>query len=203
MCILFLGPANEDMEWTEESAEGMSRFIRRLWRVVHEVAEGAPVAEPENGPLARKAHEVIAKATDDIGRRYAFNTGISAVMELVNDLSKDPTGPDSRFAAETAVSLIQPYAPHVTEELWGVLGRERLWEQPWPVADPELLVKDEVEIVVQVNGKVRDRLTVAATIGDDELLALALESERVQAHVDGKELQKTIVVPGKLVSLVV
>ena len=203
MCILFLGPANEDMEWTEESAEGMSRFIRRLWRVVHEVAEGAPVGEPENGPLARKAHEVIAKATDDIGRRYAFNTGISAVMELVNDLSKDATGPDSRFAAETAVSLIQPYAPHVTEELWGVLGRERLWEQPWPVADPELLVKDEVEIVVQVNGKVRDRLTVAAAIEDDELLALALASERVQAHVAGKELRKTIVVPGKLVSLVV
>jgi leucyl-tRNA synthetase len=203
MCILFLGPANEDMEWTEESAEGMSRFIRRLWRVVHEVAESAPIGEPENGPLARKAHAVIAKATDDIGRRYAFNTGISAVMELVNDLSKDTTGADSRFAAETAVSLIQPYAPHVTEELWGVLGRERLWEQPWPVADPELLVKDEVEIVVQVNGKVRDRLTVAAAIEDDELLALALASERVQAHVAGKELRKTIVVPGKLVSLVV
>ncbi|MEO5633590.1 leucine--tRNA ligase [Gaiella sp.] len=203
MCILFLGPANEDMEWTEESAEGMSRFIRRLWRVVHEVAASAPHGEPENGSLARKAHAVIAKATDDIGRRYAFNTGISAVMELVNDLSKDPSGKDARFAAETAVSLIQPYAPHVTEELWGVLGRERLWEQPWPVADPALLVRDEVEIVVQVNGKVRDRLTVAATIEDDDLLALVLASERVQAHVAGKELRKTIVVPGKLVSLVV
>jgi leucyl-tRNA synthetase len=203
MCILFLGPANEDMEWTEESAEGMSRFIRRLWRVVHEVAERAPAGEPDNGPLARKAHAVIAKATDDIGRRYAFNTGISAVMELVNDLSKDTSGADSRFAAETAVSLIQPYAPHVTEELWGVLGRARLWEQPWPVADPALLVKEEVEIVVQVNGKVRDRLTVAAAIEDDELLALALASERVQAHVAGKELRKTIVVPGKLVSFVV
>jgi len=202
MCILFLGPANEDMEWTEEAAEGMSRFIRRLWRVVHEVAAGAPQGEPENGPLARKAHAVIAKATDDIGRRYAFNTGISAVMELVNDLSKDASGRDARFAAETAVSLIQPYAPHVAEELWGVLGRERLWEQPWPVADPALLVRDEVEIVVQVNGKVRDRLTVAATIEDEELLALALASERVQAYVDGKELRKTIVVPGKLVSLV-
>ncbi len=124
-------------------------------------------------------------------------------MELVNELSKDTSGPDARFAAETAVSLIQPYAPHVAEELWGVLGRERLWEQPWPVADPAFLVRDEVEIVVQVNGKVRDRLTVAATIEDEELLALALASERVQAYVDGKELRKTIVVPGKLVSLVV
>jgi leucyl-tRNA synthetase len=209
MCILFLGPANEDMEWTEEAAEGMSRFIRRLWRVVHEVAAGAPNGERENGPLARKAHAVIAKATDDIGRRYAFNTGISAVMELVNELSKDTAGRDARFAAETAVSLIQPYAPHVSEELWGVLGRRgadgtgRLWEQPWPVADPAMLVQDEIEIVVQVNGKVRDRLTVSASIGDDELLAIALASERVQAHVDGKELRKTIVVPGKLVSLVV
>ena len=166
-------------------------------------AAGAPSGERENGPLARKAHAVIAKATDDIGRRYAFNTGISAVMELVNDLSKEPVGPDSRFAAETAVSLIQPYAPHVTEELWGVLGKERLWEQPWPVADADMLVEDEVEIVVQVNGKVRDRLTVAATIEDDELLALARASERVRAYVDGKELRKTIVVPGKLVSLVV
>jgi len=170
---------------------------------VHEVAAGAPHGEPENGPLARKAHAVIAKATDDIGRRYAFNTGISAVMELVNELSKGTSGPDARFAAETAVSLIQPYAPHVAEELWGVLGRERLWEQPWPVADPALLVRDEVEVVVQVNGKVRDRLTVAAAIEDDELLALALASERVQAHVAGRELRKTIVVPGKLVSLVV
>ena len=107
------------------------------------------------------------------------------------------------------MSLIQPYAPHVAEELWGVLGPRgqddtgRLWERPWPEADPALLVADEVEIAVQVNGKVRDRLRVAATIGDDELLALALASERVQAHVDGKELRKTVVVPGRLVSLVV
>ncbi len=146
---------------------------------------------------------MIAKVTDDVGRRFAFNTGISAVMELVNELSRDTSGPDARFAAETAVSLIQPYAPHIAEELWSRLGHEQLWEQPWPEADPDLLVDDEVEIVVQVNGKVRDRLRVAATIGDDDLLALALASERVQSHIDGKELRKTVVVSGKLVSLVV
>ena len=101
------------------------------------------------------------------------------------------------------MSLIQPYAPHVAEELWGVIGEGRLWESPWPVADPALLVHDEVEIAVQVNGKVRDRLRVAATIEDDDLLALALASERVQAYVDGKELRKTVIVPGRLVSLVV
>ena len=120
--ILFLGPANEDMEWTESSIEGMSRFVRRLWSVVSEVAESAPPSEPGDGPLARKAHWAIAKVSDDIGRRFAFNTAIAAVMELVNELSREPAGAESRFAAETAVSLIQPYAPHVAEELWAKLG---------------------------------------------------------------------------------
>jgi leucyl-tRNA synthetase len=203
LCILFLGPADQDMEWTEEAADGMARFVRRLWRVVTEVAEGAPGGEPEGGPLARKAHAVIAKATDDIGRRFAFNTGISAVMELVNELSRDPRAQDARFAAETAVSLIQPYAPHVAEELWERLGHERLWEQPWPMADPAMLESDVVEIAVQVNGKLRDRLHVAAGTPDDELVALALASERVQAHVDAKDVRKTIVVPERLVNIVV
>ncbi|HWH05106.1 MAG TPA: leucine--tRNA ligase [Gaiellaceae bacterium] len=205
LCILFLGPADENMEWTEEAAEGMARFVRRLWRVVNEVAAQAPAAggDGAGGPLARKAHETIAKVTDDVGRRFAFNTGISAVMELVNELSRDPAGPDARFAAETAVSLLQPYAPHVTEELWERLGHERLWEQPWPVADPAMLERDMIEVVVQVNGKLRDRLQVAAATPEDELVALARASERVRAHLDGGEPRKTIVVPGKLVNFVV
>ena len=203
LCILFLGPADQDMEWTEEAAEGMSRFVRRLWRVVNEVVENAPDGEPEGGPLAQKAHATIAKVTDDVGRRFAFNTGISAVMELVNELSRDTGGRDARFAAETAVSLIQPYAPHVAEELWQQLGREQLWEQPWPVADPALLERDTVEVVLQVNGKLRDRLQVPASISEEELVALARESERVRAHLNGGEPRKTIVVPGKLVNFVV
>ena len=117
-----------------ESVEAMSRFVKRLWNVVNEVIERAPSGEPENGPLAKKAHATIAKVSDDIGRRFAFNTAIAAVMELVNELSKDRDGRDARFAAETAVSLVQPYAPHVAEELWSRLGHERLWEAPWPVA---------------------------------------------------------------------
>ena len=164
--ILFLGPANEDMEWTETSVEAMSRFVKRLWSVVNEVVETAPVGEPVNGPLARKAHATIAKVSDDIGRRYAFNTAIAAVMELVNELSKHRAGADSRFAAETAVSLIQPYAPHVAEELWSRLGHERLWEAPWPVADPAMLEVHTIEVVIQVNGKIRDRLHVSPSIGD-------------------------------------
>ena len=200
--ILFLGPANEDMEWTESSVEGMSRFVRRLWRVVTEVAESAPASEAGGGPLARKAHWAIAKVTDDIGRRFAFNTAIAAVMELVNELSRDSRGPESRFAAETAVSLIQPYAPHVAEELWEKLGHERLWEAPWPVADPVLLEVDATEVVVQVNGKIRDRLYVSPGLAEDELVALARASERVREYLNGGEPARTIVVPGKLVNFV-
>jgi leucyl-tRNA synthetase len=200
--ILFLGPANEDMEWTETSVEAMSRFVKRLWSVVIEVVESAPAGEPENGPLAKKAHATIAKVSDDIGRRFAFNTAIAAVMELVNELSKDRAGADSRFAAETAVSLIQPYAPHLGEELWSRLGHERLWEAPWPVADPAMLEVETVEVVVQVNGRIRDRLRVSPSIGEDELVALARESERVQAQLDGGEVSRTVVVPGKLVNFV-
>ena len=200
--ILFLGPANEDMEWTESSIEGMSRFVRRLWRVVTEVAANAPASSPTDGVLARKAHWAIAKVTDDIGRRFAFNTAIAAVMELVNELSREPDGPDSRFAAETVVSLIQPYAPHVAEELWERLGHERLWEEPWPEADPAMLEADTVEVVVQVDGRVRDRLHVPRDTRDEELVALARASERVQSHLDGAEVARTVVVPGKLVNFV-
>ncbi len=201
---LFMGPADEDMDWQDNGLEGIWRFLNRLWRIAHEQASaGVAAGDPGDGPLARKAHRTIAKVTDDIDRRFSFHTPIAAVMELVNEIQRSPDDPAARFATETAVSLIQPYAPHVAEELWGVLGEGRLWERAWPEADPALLVEDEVEIVVQVNGKVRDRLRVAATTGEDELLALALASERVQAHLDGRELRKTIVVPGKLVSLVV
>jgi leucyl-tRNA synthetase len=125
------------------------------------------------------------------------------VMELINELADDVTAPGARFAAETAVSLIQPYAPHVAEELWTRLGRERLWEEPWPVAEPALLERDTFELVVQVNGRVRDRFEVAADLPEEELVARARASPKVQAHLDGKQIRQTIVVPGKLVNLVV
>jgi leucyl-tRNA synthetase len=141
--------------------------------------------------------------SDDIGRRFVFNTPISAVMELVNELGRDSSAPGARFAAETAVSLIQPYAPHVAEELWSRLGHVRLWEQPWPVADSGKLERETFELVIQVNGKVRDRVEASAGESEDELVARAKASPRVQAHLDGKEIRQAIVVPGKLVNLVV
>jgi leucyl-tRNA synthetase len=203
--ILFIGPADQDIEWTEEGIEGMSRFVRRLWRIVNEVVDEAPAAGGDAGAglLARKTHATIAKVTDDVGRRFAFNTGIAAVMELINELSRDTSGPDARFAAETAVSLIQPYAPHVAEELWQRLGHERLWEQPWPVADEAMLERDTFELVVQVNGRVRDRVQVAVDLSEEELIATAKESPRVRSFLDGGEIRQAIVVPRKLVNLVV
>jgi len=201
--LLFMGPADQDMEWTESGIEGIVRFLRRLWRAVHEVVEQAPADGPGDTALARKTHATIAKVTDDIERRYQFHTAISAIMELLNDLAADVAAPDARFAAETAVSLIQPYAPHVAEELWQVLGQERLWEQPWPVAEPALLERATFELVVQVNGRVRDRFEVESGLAEQELVERALASERVRAHIDGQTVRKTIVVPDKLVNLVV
>jgi leucyl-tRNA synthetase len=201
--ILFLGPADQAMEWTPSGVEGIARFLRRLWRLVHDAAEGAATDGAVATPLARKAHETIAKVTDDIGRRQSYNTAIAAIMELVNELSGDTADPAARFAAETAVSLIQPYAPHIAEELWGVLGHERLWEEPWPQADPEMLERETFLLVVQVNGRVRDRIEAAASLSDDELVELAKGSEKVQAHLDGKEIRQAVVVPRKLVNFVV
>jgi leucyl-tRNA synthetase len=201
--ILFMGPADQDMEWTETGIDGIVRFLRRLWRVINDAAEQAPASGPGDTALARKAHATIAKVSDDIERRFQFHTPISAVMELVNALADDPAAPDARNAPVTAVSLIPPYAPHIAEELWERLGHERLWESPWPEADPALLHEDTFELVVQVNGKVRDRLTVPADLGEDELIARAKESPKVQAHLDGGEIRQTIVVPRKLVNLVV
>ena len=202
--ILFIGPADEDMDWTDDGIDGMVRFVRRLYRIVSEVAETGPTGEPAVNDLSRKAHETIAKVTDDLGRRQSFNTAISAVMELLNELSKaGPGDPAARFAAETAVSLIDPYAPHLAEELWSRLGHERLWEQPWPVADATQLERRTFELVVQVNGKVRDRFEVEVGLSEDELVARAKASPRVQAHLDGDVVRKTIVVPQKLVNFVV
>jgi leucyl-tRNA synthetase len=200
--ILTRGPADQDIDWTPDGIDATVRFIRRLWRLVHEAAAQPPSSDGVDTPLARKAHATIARVTDDIDRRFVFNTPVAAVMELANELSRAPSDPAARFAAETALLLLQPYAPHVCEELWTVLGHERLWEQPWPTYNPALLESDTVVLVLQVNGKVRDRITVPAGLSDEELVARARASEKVQAHIDGKE-PRVIVVPDKLVNLVV
>jgi leucyl-tRNA synthetase len=205
--VLYMGPAEDDIEWQDRGIEGMERFLGRLWRLGLEVAENAPEETHADGPLVRRAHETVAKFSDDIVRRFQFNTPIAAVIELVNEIYRAKDDPERagevRFATEIAVSLIQPYAPHLAEELWERLGRRRLWEEPWPQADPALLERETFELVVQVNGRVRDRVEVPVGLSEPELIARAKELPRVRAHVDGKEIRKEIVVPGKLVNLVV
>jgi leucyl-tRNA synthetase len=205
--VLYMGPAEQDKEWQDAGIEGMFRFLGRLWRLGLEVAEaGSAEGEPE-GPLVSKAHETIAKFSDDIDRRFQFNTPIAAVIELVNEIygaKDDPSQAAAvHFATETAVSLIQPYAPHIAEELWQRLGHERLRATPWPEADPALLEHDTFELVVQVNGRVRGRVEVPTGLDEDELVARAKELPRVASHLDGKEPKQVHVVPGRLVNLVV
>ena len=200
--LLFIGPVDQDAEWQDAGFEGIVRFLHRLWRIVLEQAEKPGVEPVPDTPLARKAHRTIAKVTDDIGRRFALNTPIAAVMELVNEIQRTPDDPAARFAAETAVSLIQPYGSHIAEELWERLGHERLWKRPWPVTDTTLLEVETVEVVVQVNGRIRDRLHVSPDLPEDELVALARASERARAYLDGVEPARTIVVPGRLVNFV-
>ena len=205
--VLYMGPAEDDKEWQDAGIEGMFRFLGRLWRLGLEVVEAGPADSEPEGPLVRRAHETIAKVSDDIERRFQFNTPIAAVIELVNDTYTAKDDPEQtaavRFATETAISLIQPYVPHIAEELWQRLGHEQLWKTPWPEADPALLERETFELVVQVNGRVRGRVEVPAGLEDDELVARAKELPRVAAHLDGKELKKAIVVPGRLVNLVV
>jgi leucyl-tRNA synthetase len=205
--ILFMGPAEDDKEWQDSGIEGMFRFLGRVWRLGLEVAgREANGAAPE-GPLVNKAHETIAKVTDDIERRFQFNTPIAAVMGLVNDIyhvKDDPArAGEVRFATETAVSLIQPYVPHIAEELWQRLGHERLWQTPWPEADRSLLERETFELVVQVNGRVRDRAEMPVGLSEEELVARAKELPRVRAYVDGNNVKKTVVVPNRLVNFVV
>ncbi len=161
--------------------------------------------------LLAKAHWAIDKVSRDFERGFQFNTAIAAVMELVNEayrlkggLYGEPDGDAAvRFATATAASLIFPFAPHLGADIWERLEGGRLWETPWPLADPDLLASDTVTLVVQVNGKLRDRIEAAADASEADLLALARASEKVRQHLDGKDVVKEIVVPGKLVNLVV
>jgi len=215
--ICFMGPPIKGGDWSDEGAEGIFRFLSRLWRLGQEVAErteGGGSTDGSQGQareLLAKAHWAIDKVTRDIDPRFQFNTAISAVMELVNEtyrfkdgLYGDPAGAAAvRFATSTAVSLLFPFAPHLCTEVYEWLEGERVWEQPWPEADPKLLQRDTYMLVVQVNGKLRDRVEVGADTSEEELLELAKGSENVKRHLDGKAVAKEIVVPGRLVNFVV
>jgi leucyl-tRNA synthetase len=213
--MLFIGPPDQDADWSDSGVEGVHRFLGRLWRLGAELAErDGPVAvdATANGSagddleLLRKTHWAIDKVTGDMSGRFAFNTAIAAVMELVNECygRREKAGDATlRFATATAASLIFPFAPHTGADVYELLTGRRVWEEPWPAADPALLERDEVEIALQINGKLRDRMPAPASADRAELETLARERPRVQAHIDGKDVLKVIVVPAKLVNFVV
>jgi leucyl-tRNA synthetase len=210
--VCFLGPPERGGDWVPAGVEGVHRFLVRLWRLGQEVADRTQAGGTTEGAgdLLVKAHWAIDKATRDI-EAFQFHTAISAVMELVNDayrlkdgLYGDPAGEATlRLATGTAASLIFPFAPHLGSETYETLTGERVWELPWPEADPALLRHDTYTLVVQVNGKRRDQIEVAEGTPEAELIELARGSENVRRHLDGREIAKEIVVPGKLVNLVV
>jgi leucyl-tRNA synthetase len=212
--ILFIGPPDQDAAWNERALAGQHDFLARVWRLADALADGhAPspaAAEPPEDPqgdaltIVRKANWAIDKVTGDLAR-FAFNTAIAALMELRNEISRhedaDPAA--RRFATTTLASLLFPFAPHLASEVYERLTGERVWETPWPAADPDMLQADTFELVCQVNGKVRDRVPAPTGAAKDELERLALGAPGVQQHVDGQQVVKVIVVPDKLVNVVV
>ncbi|HET7675025.1 MAG TPA: leucine--tRNA ligase [Gammaproteobacteria bacterium] len=213
---MFAAPPEQTLEWSEAGVEGAARFLKRLYRMVAEhVAQGQTAALlPDKlgtaaRELRRQTHATIAKVGDDIGRRYTFKTAIAAIMELLNAVGRfEPKSEQDHAvvaeALDAAVLMLAPIVPHVCHRLWQALGHaDAVIDVPWPDADAAALKRDELEIVVQVNGKLRGRIAVAASAGRGEVEAAALAEENVQRFVGGKPVRKVIVVPGKLVNVVV
>ena len=216
--ILFASPPEKDLDWNDQGVEGCHRFLRRIWRLVQECLEqfaagkGTSEIGEKEVDLERSVHAAIKKVTFDIKERFNFNTAISAIMELVNSIyayrqSGNEEGHNHQTlsnALEKTILLLAPFAPHLAEEAWQLLGnKESVHRQQWPTYDPEKLHEEEVEVVVQINGKVRGRMTVPADYGEEDLTAEARKQDRVKELLEGKSIVKVITVPGRLVNIVV
>ncbi|MGE5256017.1 MAG: class I tRNA ligase family protein, partial [Hyphomicrobiales bacterium] len=219
---LFAAPPEKDLEWSEQGVEGGHRFLNRVWRLAAEWMPVIASAHPFdggpgrlNGPLKeihRKTHETIRKVTRDIEERFHFNTAISAVMEFFNALSglnvAEERSPEKaavmRLAIESLALLLSPIVPHIAEELWEALGHpQSILLAPWPAWREDAIEREETLVVVQVNGKLRSRMTVAVDAADDEVSRKALADDGVQKFVQGKPVKKIVVVKNKLVNIVV
>jgi len=215
--VMFAAPPEQSLEWSDDGVQGAFRFLRRLWqRVSEHVDNGLPTGtlshddlNDQQKALRRQVHQTLLKVSDDIGRRYTFNTAIAAVMELLNALNKYSVESDSdarlmQEALESAVLMLSPIVPHIAHELWLALGHTgTIADESWPVADEAALSAESVQIVVQVNGKLRAKIQVAADAAKDAVESAALDDENVQKFVEGRTPKKVIVVPGKLVNIVV
>jgi leucyl-tRNA synthetase len=214
--MMFAAPPEQSLEWSDAGVEGASRFLKRLWKIASEhINEGdAPQLDTSSlndtqRELRRKIHLTIDKVNDDIGRRYTFNTAIAAVMEMMNALSRADIKEDNdraimREGIETATLLLAPIVPHITDSLWIALGNnEPLINADWPKSDSEALEQSTIEMVIQVNGKLRSKISVDKNTDKEQIEALAIEDENVKRHTEGKTIRKVIVIPGRLVNIVV
>lgn len=215
--IMFAAPPEQSLEWSDSGVEGAHRFLNRVWRLVQQHAQAGLVPASQNSDgltkeqkaLRLKLHETLQKVSDDIGRRLQFNTAIAACMELLNSLAKfDDDSEQGRAvmqeALQTLVLMLSPMVPHITQTLWETLEQPGLvLNVTWPKVDESALVKDEIELMVQVNGKLRGKISVAKDLDKDAILALAKAEESVVKFIEGKELVKEILVPGRLVNFVV
>ncbi len=215
--IMFASPPRDSLEWSDAGVEGAFRFIKRLWRIVGEFVDAGVKTETlgtvelnaAQRAMRLKTHQTIAKVSDDVGRRYTFNTAIAAVMELLNDVAKftddSPQGRAiSKEALDSAVLLLSPIVPHIAHRLWAELGHgDAPVDARWPSVDEQALQQDNMQLVVQVNGKLRARISVAADANQATCEAAAMQDENVARHTEGKTVRKVIVVPGKLVNIVV
>ncbi|KGQ29152.1 leucine--tRNA ligase [Gallibacterium anatis] len=213
--MMFASPAEMTLEWQESGVEGANRFLRRLWKLTYDYLQQPATVEldpkalsADQKALRRDLHKTIAKVSDDIGRRQTFNTAIAAIMELMNKLTKAPLVQEQdravmKEALNAVIKMLYPITPHICFQLWQDLGnQDDIDFAPWVVADQQAMVDEEKLVVVQVNGKVRGKITVAASASEEEIKTAAMADENVQKHLDGLNIVKVIYVPGKLLSFV-
>ena len=217
--ILFAAPPERDLEWNDQAVEGCYRFINRVWRFVYDYVQGTDgklvdysslgELSSKDKDLRRLVHTTIKRVTDDAGTRFNFNTAISAIMELVNGLYQYRELPDCNKAVmaeavDTLILVLAPFIPHVTEELWQAVGHDNsVHKQQWPVVDEQALVADEVTVIVQINGKVRDKIVMPINVDKAEAEKIALSQPKIADMVAGKAIKKVVVVPNKLINIVV
>jgi leucyl-tRNA synthetase len=214
--MMFAAPPEQSLEWSDEGVEGAFRFMKRLWKAVHQHVAGGPAPAVDAGVLTgaerdlrRQVHETLAKVTNDIGRRRTFNTAIAAIMELMNSLGRfEDRSPQGRAVAQEALEIVvlalSPVVPHACHELWHALGHATAAvDERWPRVDEGALARATIEVVVQVNGKLRGRVTVPSGADEGTVREAALADANVQRFMEGRPVRKFVYVPGKLANVVV
>ena len=214
--ILFAAPPDRELDWSDEGVDGSYRFLNRVWRLVYEFTKSGWQDDSEAKPVSKEDKELdfvlnktVKKVSEDVGGRFNFNTAISSIMELVNEMYKyknlkDINKPLYTEAVEKLILILSPFTPHICEEMWESIGKTTaIADTAWPGYDEESLQQDSIEIIVQINGKLKQKLTIGADTGREEMQEIAENDDTVKALLEGKTVVKVIAVPGKLVNFVV